>query len=336
MTKKKKIIIVTRKLPLEVETRMQELFDPQFNTTEQPLSREEMIKAVQTAEVLVPTVSDKIDAELISHAGPQLKMIASFGTGTDHIDVASAYKKGIIVTSTPGVSTDDTADMTMALILAVPRRIAEGTSLMQSGESWPGWSPTWMLGRRLKGKKLGIIGLGRIGQGVAERARAFGLSIHYHGRRPVAKEIEEQLGATYYANLDDMLAEMDIISINCPYTPETYHLLSQERLAHIKPEAYIVNTARSEVIDQEALIECLQKGTIAGAALDVIENATDVDPRLIKLAQEGKAVLVPHMGSATIESRIEMGEKVIINIQVYADGHRPPDRVLPPSFGVNS
>ena len=332
MTKKKKIIIVTRKLPHEVEARMQELFDPRFNETEQPLSQEELIKAVQTAEVLVPTVSDKIDAKLISHAGPQLKMIASFGTGTDHIDVAAAYEKGIIVTSTPGVSTDDTADMTMALILAVPRRIAEGTALMQSGESWPGWSPTWMLGRRLKGKKLGIIGLGRIGQGVAERARAFGLSIHYHGRRPVAKEVEEQLGATYYENLDDMLAEMDIISINCPYTPETYHLLSKERLAHIKPETYIVNTARGEVIDQEALIDSLLKRKIAGAALDVIENATEVDPRLIKLAQEGKAVLVPHMGSATIESRIEMGEKVIINIQTYADGHRPPDRVLPPSF----
>ena len=315
---------------------MQELFDPQFNETEQPLSKEEMIKAVQTAEVLVPTVSDKIDAELISHAGTQLKMIASFGTGTDHIDVAAAYEKGIIVTSTPGVSTDDTADMAMALILAVPRRIAEGTALMQSGESWPGWSPTWMLGRRLKGKKLGIIGLGRIGQGVAERARAFGLSIHYHGRRPVAKEVEEQLDATYYENLDDMLAEMDIISINCPYTPETYHLLSKERLAHIKPEAYIVNTARSEVIDQEALIDSLLKRKIAGAALDVIENATDVDPRLIKLAQEGRAVLVPHMGSATIESRIEMGEKVIINIQTYADGHRPPDRVLPPSFSGNT
>lgn len=206
---------------------------------------------------------------------------------------------------------------------------------MQSGEGWPGWSPTWMLGRRITGKKLGIIGLGRIGQGVAERARAFGLSIHYHARRPVAKEIETNLNATYYKNLDDMLSEVDIISINCPYTAETFHLLSQERLDLIKPEAYIVNTARGEVIDQEALIHNLQQGKIAGAALDVIENATDVDPRLIKLAQEGKVVLVPHMGSATIESRIEMGEKVIINIQVFADGHRPPDRVLPPSFAMS-
>lgn len=334
MMKKKPIIIVTRKLPGEVESRMSELFDARFNTSEQAMTREELVAAVKTADVLVPTVTDNIDKDLIGQAGPQLKLIANFGNGTDHIDISAAYEKHIIVTSTPGVTTVDTADMTMALILAVPRRLAEGTALMQSGADWPGWSPTWMLGRRLSGKKLGIIGLGRIGQAVAERARAFGVSIHYHARRRIAEETADALEATFWESLDQMLANMDIISVNCPYTPATFHLLSKRTLNLIRPDAYVVNTSRGEIIDQAALIDCLETGKIAGAALDVFENEPAIDPRLLALARAGKAVLVPHLGSATIEGRIEMGEKVIINIQVHADGHRPPDRVLPPRFGA--
>lgn len=311
---------------------MCELFDATFNVTEAPLTREQLVQAIKTADVLVPTVTDTIDASLIENAGPQLKMIANFGNGTDHIDTAAAYERGIIVTSTPGVTTDDTADMTMALILAVPRRLVEGSALMQNGDDWSGWSPTWMLGRRLTGKKLGIIGMGRIGQAVASRALAFGLSVHYHARRPIAKETEEAVQATFWESLDQMLANMDIISVNCPYTPATFHLLSKRTLGLIRPDAYVVNTSRGEVIDQQALIDCLENGSMAGAALDVFENEPAVDPRLLKLAKKGKAVLIPHLASATLEGRIDMGEKVIINIQVFADGHRPPDRVLPPNF----
>ena len=334
MNKKKATIFVTQKLPDEVEMRMRELFDVRFSGEEKALSREQLEEAVKTYDIIVPTVTDKIDTDLINMAGPQLKMIASFGTGHDHIDIAAAYNKGIIVTSTPGVTTNDTADMTMALILAVPRRLAEGAALMQAGGDWPGWSPTWMLGRRLKGKKLGIVGMGRIGQAVAERARGFGLSIHYNARRPIASEKEKELSATYWDSLDRMLAHMDIISVNCPYTPATFHLLSKRTLGLIQPHAYIVNTSRGQVIDQDALIERLEKDEIAGAALDVFEAETGIDPRLLKLVREHKAVLIPHLASATLEGRIDMGEKVIINIQTYIDNHRPPDRVLPPEFEI--
>lgn len=332
MDKKKATIFVTQKLPDEVETRMRELFDVHFSGATQALSRAQLEEAVKTYDILVPTVTDEIDAELIEMAGPQLKMIASFGTGHDHIDIAAAYDKGIIVTSTPGVTTDDTADMTLALILAVPRRLAEGAALMQAGGDWPGWSPTWMLGRRLTGKKLGIVGMGRIGQAVAERARGFGLSIHYNARRPIAVETEKALGATYWDSLDRMIAHMDIISVNCPYTPATFHLLSKRTLGLIPPHAYIVNTSRGQVIDQDALIDCLEQGKIAGAALDVFENKPGIDPRLLKLVRDHKAVLIPHLASATLEGRIDMGERVIINVQTYIDNHRPPDRVLPPQF----
>lgn len=311
---------------------MRELFDVHFSNAPRALSRERLEEAVKTYDILVPTVTDTIDATLIEKAGPQLKMIASFGTGHDHIDIAAAYEKGIIVTSTPSVATDDTADMTMALILAVPRRLAEGAALMRSGDNWPGWSPTWMLGRRLTGKKLGIVGMGRIGQAVAKRALGFGLSIHYHARRRVAAETEKALKATYWSNLEEMLGNMDIISIHCPHTPATFHLLSKQTLGLIRPDAYIVNTSRGQVIDQEALIECLEQGKIAGAALDVFENKSEIPPRLLKLMREHKAILLPHLASATLESRIDMGERVIINVQTYIDGHRPPDRVLPPQF----
>jgi len=325
---KKPLVVVTRKLPDRVETRMRELFDARLNLDDRAMSQAELTEAAKSADVLVPTVTDRIDAALIAKAGDQLKLIANFGTGVDNIDVEAAHGRGITVTNTPGVLTEDTADMTMALILAVPRRLAEGFEVLEHGK-WEGWSPTWMLGHRIWGKRLGIIGMGRIGQAVARRARAFGMSIHYHNRRRVAPRIEEELDATYWESLDQMLARMDIISVNCPHTPATYHLLSARRLKLIRPEAYVVNTARGEVIDENALARLIAAGDIAGAGLDVFEHAPAVNPRLMKLARSGKVVVLPHMGSATLEGRIDMGEKVIVNIRTFLDGHKPPDRVLP-------
>lgn len=328
--KKKPKVYITRKLPDAVETRMRELFDAELNVDDQPRSADALKRAVETADVLVPTVTDRIDADLIEAAGPQLKLIASFSNGVDHIDVDAAAKKGITVTNTPNVLSEDTADMTMALILAVPRRLAEGARILtDKGGEWAGWSPTWMLGHRIWGKRIGIIGMGRIGTAVARRAKAFGLSIHYHNRKRVSPATEEALEATYWDSLDQMLARVDIVSINCPSTPATFHLMSARRLALMQPTSYIVNTARGDVIDEAALIACLRAGKIAGAGLDVFENEPRVNPKLIKLAQEGKVTLLPHMSSATIEGRIDMGDKVIINIRTYFDGHRPPNRVLP-------
>jgi glyoxylate reductase len=326
---KKPLVIVTRKLPDSVELRMRELFDARFNTDDKPMTQAQLVEAVKTADVLVPTVTDRIDSSLLSKAGDQLKLIAQFGNGVDNIDVATANQRGITITNTPGVLTEDTADMTMALILAVPRRLAEGSTILPGDKDWQGWSPTWMLGKRIWGKRLGIIGMGRIGQAVARRAKAFGLQIHYHNRRKVARKIEEELDATYWESLDQMLARMDIISINCPHTPATYHLLSARRLKLVQPDAYIVNTARGEVIDENALVRLIDAGNIAGAGLDVFEHEPAVNPKLLKLAKSGKVVLLPHMGSATLEGRVDMGEKVIINIRTWMDGHRPPDRVLP-------
>jgi glyoxylate reductase len=329
MPKPKPLVIVTRKLPDAVETRMCELFQTRLNVDDQPMSQAELVQALQTADVLVPTVTDRIDGSMIAQAGPQLKLIANYGTGIDHIAVEAAARRGIVVTNTPGVLTEDTADMTMAMILALPRRLAEGARLLTEGHEWRGWSPTWMLGHRIWGKRLGIVGMGRIGTAVARRARAFGLAIHYHNRRPVDPATEEELEATYWDSLDQMLARMDIISVNCPRTPATYHLLSRRRLKLMRPDAYIVNTSRGEVIDEASLVECLESGALAGAALDVFERQPAVNPRLLKLARAGKVLLLPHMGSATIEGRLEMGEKVIINIRTLMDGHGPPDRVLP-------
>jgi glyoxylate reductase len=326
---KKPLVIVTRKLPDSVELRMRELFDARLNPDDKPMTQAQLAEAVKTADVLVPTVTDKIDSSLLGKSGEQLRLIAQFGNGVDNIDVASANQRGITVTNTPGVLTEDTADMTMALILAVPRRLAEGSTILTGDSDWSGWTPTWMLGHRIHGKRLGIIGMGRIGQAVARRARAFGLQIHYHNRRKVGRKIEEELGATYWESLDQMLARMDIISVNCPHTPATYHLLSARRLKLMRPEAYIVNTARGEVIDENALIRLIEAGDIAGAGLDVFEHEPAVNPKLVKLAKAGKVVLLPHMGSATLEGRVDMGEKVIINIRTWMDGHRPPDRVLP-------
>ncbi|MET0537631.1 MAG: D-glycerate dehydrogenase [Xanthobacteraceae bacterium] len=329
ISRKKPLVVVTRKLPDTVETRMRELFDARLNLDDTPMSASELAEIVSSADVLVPTVTDRIDAAVLSRAGQNLKLIANYGNGVDNIDVTTALSRGITVTNTPGVLTEDTADMTMALILAVPRRLAEGATVLSEDKPWPGWSPTWMLGHRIWGKRLGIIGMGRIGQAVARRARAFGLQIHYHNRRRVAAKIEEELTATYWESLDQMLARMDIISINCPHTPATYHLLSARRLKLIRPEAFIVNTARGEVIDENALARLIAAGEVAGAGLDVFEHEPAVNPRLVKLARTGKVVLLPHMGSATVEGRIDMGEKVIINIRTFLDGHRPPDRVLP-------
>jgi glyoxylate reductase len=308
---------------------MRELFDARLNLDDKPLSQAELADAAKIADVLVPTVTDRVDGAVLAKAGERLKLIANFGNGVDNIDVAAAHQRGIMVTNTPGVLTEDTADMTMALILAVPRRLAEGAAVLTDEKRWTGWSPTWMLGHRIWGKRLGIIGMGRIGQAVARRARAFGLQIHYHNRRRVAPRIEEALGAAYWESLDQMLARMDILSINCPHTPATYHLLSERRLRLIRPEAYIVNTARGEVIDENALARLIAEGKIAGAGLDVFEHEPAVNPKLLRLARTGKVVLLPHMGSATLEGRIDMGEKVIVNIRAFLDGHKPPDRVLP-------
>ena len=325
MPAKKPLVIVTRKLPDAIETRMRELFDTRLNVDDTPMTQADLVEAVQKADVLVPTVTDRIDSKVIVRAGANLKLIANFGTGVDNIDVKTALDKGIAVTNTPGVLTEDTADMTMALILAVPRRLVEGVKELED-DHFKGWSPSWMLGHRIYGKRLGIIGMGRIGQAVARRARAFGLQIHYHNRRKAAPHIEQGLEATYWESLDQMLARMDIVSINCPHTPATYHLLSARRLKLMKPSAYIVNTSRGEVIDENTLARMLEAGQLSGAGLDVFEHEPAVNPKLLKLKN---VVLLPHMGSATIEGRIDMGEKVIINIKTFADGHKPPDRVIP-------
>ncbi len=324
MPQSKPLVIVTRKLPDVTETRMMELFDTRLNVTDDAMSREDLIQAVKFADVLVPTVTDRIDADIIAHAGERLKLIASFGTGWDHIDHNAARERGITVTNTPGVLTEDTADMTMALILSVPRRVTEGERVLRAGD-WQGWGPTWMLGHRIWGKRLGIIGMGRIGTAVARRARAFGLSIHYHNRHRVDGETEAELEATYWESLDQMLSRMDIISVNCPHTPATYHLLSARRLALLQPQSFIVNTARGEVIDEDAIVRLLQEGRIAGAGLDVFEHEPAVNKKLLDMAN---VVLLPHMGSATIEGRINMGEKVLINIRTFVDGHKPPDRII--------
>ncbi|MDE3028285.1 MAG: D-glycerate dehydrogenase [Paracoccaceae bacterium] len=318
-------VVVTRRLPEVVETRMKELFNVELRDPDTRMTREELAGAMRRADVLVPCVTDTIDASLLAQAGEKLKLIANYGAGVDHIDVASARQRGVLVSNTPGVVTEDTADMALALILAVTRRIPEGLAEMQAGE-WAGWSPMAHLGGRLAGRRLGILGMGRIGQAVARRARAFGMQIHYNNRKRVRPEVEAELEATWWESLDQMVSRMDIISVNCPHTPSTFHLLNARRLKLMKPSAVIVNTSRGEVIDENALTRGLRAGEIAGAGLDVFEHGHDINPRLRELPN---VVLLPHMGSATIEGRVEMGEKVIINIKTFADGHRPPDQVLP-------
>ncbi len=321
-------VVVTRRLPELVETRMKELFDVSLRDPDVPMSRDELVEAMRNADVLVPTITDQIDSALLAQAGDKLKLIANYGAGVDHIDVATARQRGILVSNTPGVVTEDTADMVMALVLAVTRRIPEGLQVMQSG-AWTGWSPTAFLGGRLGGRRLGILGMGRIGQAVARRARAFGLQVHYHNRKRLRPEIEAEFEATYWESLDQMLARVDILSVNCPHTPSTFHLLNARRLKLMKPSAVVVNTSRGEVVDENALTRALRAGELSGAGLDVYERGTDLNPRLRDLPN---VVCLPHMGSATVEGRIEMGEKVIINIKTFADGHRPPDQVVPGQF----
>ena len=303
---------------------MMELFRARLNTDDHRFTADELQAAVRGADVLVPTVTDAIDAAVIAAAGPRLKLIANFGTGVNHIDLHAAEERGITVTNTPGVLTEDTADLTMALVLAAPRRITEGERLLRAGK-WEGWAPTFLLGHRIAGQRLGIIGMGRIGQAVARRARGFGLSIHYHNRGPVPEATEAELEATYWADLDQMLAHMDVVSVNCPLTDETRHLLDARRLALLQPHAVVVNTARGEIIDEDALADLLEHKRIGGAGLDVFENAPRVNPRLLAL---DNVVLTPHMGSATHAGRIAMGEKVMINIRSFVDGNPAPDRVI--------
>ncbi|MEM6846657.1 MAG: D-glycerate dehydrogenase [Pseudomonadota bacterium] len=322
------LVIVTRKLPDAVETRMKELFDVRLNTHDRPLTQAELVQAVREARVLVPTITDRIDAGVLAQAGQKLGLIANYGNGTDNIAVNAAAQRKIAVTNTPGVLTEDTADLTMALMLAVPRRLREGLAAIED-DAFTGWRPTWMNGRRVSGKSLGIVGLGRIGSAVARRARAFGMDVHYHNRRPAAPSITEALNATYWSSLDQMLAHMDMVSLHCPQTPGTFHLLSARRLRLMKPEAVLINTARGEIVDEKALIAQLRAGQLGGVGLDVFEHEPAVDEDLLALQREGKALLLPHMGSATMEGRLEMGEMVTINIRTFLDGHRPPHLVLP-------
>ncbi len=304
---------------------MRELFDAELNLKDIPMDRAALEAAVQRADILVPTITDEIDAALINGAGAQLKMIANFGAGVDHIDIDAAVARQVIVTNTPGVLTEDTADLAMGLILAVSRRIVEGAEVVAAGK-FEGWTPTWMCGRKLWGKRLGIVGMGRIGQALARRARAFGMQVHYHNRKPVSERIVEELGATWWDDLDQMLARMDVISLNCPATRETHHLLSARRLALLPPHAILINTARGELIDEAALAEAVARRALSGVGLDVYENEPVIHPGLIGLPN---VVLLPHLGSATLEARQDMGDRVILNVMTYQNGHRPPDRVIP-------
>ena len=317
------LVIVTRRLPEGIEARMRDLFDARLNVSDTPMDATQLTAAVKSAEILVPTVTDRVGAEIIEAAGPQLKLIANFGVGFNHIDVKAARARGIAVTNTPGVLTDATADITMTLLLAVTRRAVEGSDVLRSGK-FAGWNPTWMMGVGLRGRTLGIVGMGRIGEAVAHRSRAFGMKIHYHNRKRVSADIERKMEATYWPDLDRMIPEMDIVSINCPSTPETYHLMSAERIARMRKSAYLINSARGDIVDEAALADALEKGAIAGAGLDVFEKEPKVEPKL--LAQKN-AVLFPHLGSSTIEARTGMGEKVIANILAFTGGQKPPDLV---------
>lgn len=317
-------VVVTRRLLPETEARMSELFTVTLNEDDRALTREELIVAMQDCDVLVPTLTDRIDADMIAQAGERLRLIANFGAGIDHIDLAAARARRIIVTNTPGVLTEDTADMTMALIIAVPRRFLEGDRVIREGR-WAGWSPSSLLGSRIGAKNLGIVGMGRIGQAVARRARAFGLSVSYHNRHRLPESAESALGARYEPDLDSLVASADILSLHCPATPETHHLIEARRIGLMKPEACLINTARGEIVDEDALIRALEDGRLGGAGLDVYAHEPAVSPRLLAL---DNVSLLPHMGSATFEGRVASGDKVIANIRFWADGHRPPDQVL--------
>jgi glyoxylate reductase len=322
-------IFVSRRLPEAVEARMATLFDASFNTSDEPLATEQLLAGAAGCEVLVSAITDRLDKETIARLPKGLRLIAQFGNGFDNIDIEAAYAAGLTVTNTPSVLTDDTADMAMLLMLALPRRLVEGAAVLPRDGSWPGWSPTWMLGRRLRGKALGIVGMGRIGTAVASRARAFGLNIHYFSRHRRLPAVEAVLEATYWPSLDDMVGAVDIVSLHTPLTRDTHHILDAARLARMQADAYVVNVSRPELIDEPALIAAIAEDRICGAALDVVDNSNGVDPRLLELARANKVVLTAHMASATMEARVEMGETVIVNIRAFLDGHQPPHRVLP-------
>jgi len=322
-------VFVTRRLPAPVEARMATLFETTFNPGDSPLPAEALVAGLDGKDVLVSSITDRIDATFVARLPPSVRLIAQFGNGFDNIDIDAAYRAGLTVTNTPSVLTEDTADMATMLMLAVPRRLVEGAQVLPRDGTWPGWSPTWMLGRRLRGKALGIVGMGRIGTAVATRARAFGLNIHYFSRHRRPQALEETLEATYWPVLDEMLPQVDIISLHTPHTRDTYHILDKARLARMRQDAFVVNVSRSELIDEEALVDGIASGHLSGAALDVFENRDGINPRLLELARAHKVVLTAHMASATLESRIEMGEAVIVNIRAFIDGHQPPHRVLP-------
>ena len=322
-------ILVTRRLPAQVEARMATLFDAGFNQTDAPLSADDLIGQLAGKDVLVSSITDRLDADLIGRLPESVKLIAQFGNGFDNIDIDAAYARGVTVTNTPSVLTEDTADMAVMLMLALPRRLVEGAGVLPRDGTWPGWSPTWMLGRRLRGKALGIVGMGRIGTAVASRARTFGLQIHYFSRHRRPPAVEEKLEATYWPSLEAMIPEVDIISLHTPHTRDTYHILDAARLGLMRRDAFVVNVSRPELIDEEALVEGIESGRISGAALDVFENRHGISERLLKLARANKVVLTAHMASATLEARVEMGETVIVNIRAFVDGHQPPHRVLP-------
>ncbi|MCB2087240.1 MAG: D-glycerate dehydrogenase [Sphingomonadaceae bacterium] len=317
-------VIVTRHLLPSVEARMEELFDVVLNREDKPMSREDLVAAMQDCDVLVPTVTDRIDAGLIEQAGERLGLIANFGAGIDHIDLAAAHAKKIVVANTPGVFTDDTADLTMGLIIGVPRRMRDGTALIRRGE-WTGWAPSAMLGRQLGGKVLGIVGMGRIGQAVAHRARAFGLKVIYHNRHRLPASVENMFHAEWVGELDDLLAQADIVTLHCPASPETHHMIDASRIAKMKEGASLINTARGDLVDYEALIAGLESGHLGGCGLDVYPDEPKVDQRLL---DHRNTITQPHTGSATVEGREASGEKVITNIVFWAHGERPPDMVL--------
>jgi glyoxylate reductase len=322
-------ILVTRRLPQPVEQRMATLFEARFNADDAPYAAAALVTALEGCDVLVSSITDRIDAGLISQLPASVKLIAQFGNGFDNIDIEAAYAAGLTVTNTPSVLTEDTADMAMLLMLALPRRLVEGAQVLPREGRWPGWSPTWMLGRRLRGKSLGIVGMGRIGSAVAARARTFGLNIHYFSRNRRPPQLEERLEAHYHDDFDEMAGLVDILSLHTPLTRDTHHILSRARIGRMKPEAFVVNVSRPELIEEAALIDAIATGHLSGAALDVFDNAGGIDPRLLELARAHKVVLTPHMASATLEARLEMGDTVIVNIRAFVDGHQPPHRVLP-------
>ena len=322
-------ILVTRRLPESVEDRMSTLFDARFNPDDAPYTADALIEALQGRTVLVSSITDRIDAGLIGRLPEGVKLIAQFGNGFDNIDIEAAYAAGLTVTNTPSVLTEDTADMAMMLMLALPRRLVEGAEVLPRDGAWPGWSPTWMLGRRLRGRDLGIVGMGRIGSAVAARAKTFGLNIHYFSRNRRPPALEDKLGAIFHDTLDEMAGAVDILSLHTPLTRDTQHILSRERIGRMKPEAFVVNVSRSELIDEPALVEAIEAGRLSGAALDVFENRNGISPQLLDLARHHKIVLTAHMASATLEARLEMGDTVIVNIRTFMDGHQPPHRVLP-------